>query len=711
MEPTGTKQQSRVLWSGQLSRTDQVPAQTPEERRLRAFVAATSDIVWTAGPRGDASVVSQAWMLATGQSVAETQGWGWMDAIHPDDQARVKTEWLQAIERRQPWSIELRLRHSRVGGARLIQSRIVPVFDEESGELIEWIGTFQDITAARRAESLLAQQNQILELIARGAPLGVILERLTRSIEIHVEGLLCTVRLLRDGRLWNGAAPSMPPEYVRGTEGVPIDQDSGCCGTAVSSDTSIRVEDIASDPVWRGDRKPALRLGLRSCWSTPIRLGTGEILGTFAMYHGQLYRPDGSEEDLVKVGTHLASIAIERHRDRETLRKRSEELAEAHRRKDEFLALLGHELRNPLAAIVNATQLIENVQGDPKLLSFASGVLLRQSGALSRLVDDLLDVSRITRGKILLKRAVVAVQSVVHTAAETAGPLIIERHHDLTIETPTEPLLVDVDSVRIAQAVSNLLSNAAKYTPPGGRIRIAVQSSLGKVFISVQDTGPGLSSEALSEVFDLFVQAHESVDQSRGGLGIGLTVVRRLVEMHDGRVWANSRGVGQGCEFVIELPLYGGEVGSTCAPGSPAEELPDASPLRHRARVLIVDDNADLAEVLAEAINRAGYDVRTASDGPSALVALEDCSPDVILLDIGLPGMDGYEVARRIRLALKGRSVRMLALTGYGQAEDRARALASGFDEHLTKPLDLSALLALLHQDSGIRQDSCEVGR
>jgi signal transduction histidine kinase/integral membrane sensor domain MASE1/ActR/RegA family two-component response regulator len=382
-----------------------------------------------------------------------------------------------------------------------------------------------------------------------------------------------------------------------------------------------------------------------------------------------------------------------------TERKRAEDaLREADRRKDEFLAVLAHELRNPLAPISNAVHILGLAGEDGVAVERARQMMERQIPHLVRLVDDLLDVSRITRGKIELRRSPVELATVVDRAVEASRPLIAAGGHDLVVTVPREPVTLDADPTRLAQVIANLLNNAAKYTKPRGSIRLTAEREEGEAVIRVRDTGIGIPADMLSRVFDMFIQVDSSLDRSHGGLGIGLTLVKQLVELHGGSVAAASEGLGRGSEFVVRLPVV---PETASGPGcSRPEDRPRLSP----RRVLVVDDNRDSAESLAELLRLAGHEVRTANDGAAALEAARAYRPEVILLDLGMPGMSGYEVARRLREQGASRDVVLVALTGWGQAEDRRLTKEAGFDYHLTKPADLAALervFASLHPPIG----------
>jgi PAS domain S-box-containing protein len=374
-----------------------------------------------------------------------------------------------------------------------------------------------------------------------------------------------------------------------------------------------------------------------------------------------------------------------------TERKQAEAaLQDINQRKDEFLAMLAHELRNPLAPIRNAAQILRlHAKGNSKL-EWARAVIERQSRHLTRLVDDLLDVSRIVRGQITLETSSVELGDVLRHALETSRPLVRERGHELTVSLPETSLLVDADLTRLAQVFANLLINAAKYTSERGRIWLESESTGGMAIVRVRDNGIGISPSLLPHVFDLFTQGTRTLDRAQGGLGIGLTLVKRIVEMHGGTVEARSAGPGNGSEFTVRLPLLTrGSVAEADQAAVPAGRL-------ERLRVLVVDDNVDAAESIAMLLSLEGHDVLTAHQAQRALEAVASFRPHVVLLDIGLPGMDGYEVARRLRSSRSCDGIRLVAVTGYGQQSDRERAREAGFDLHLVKPVEPEALQSVM---------------
>jgi PAS domain S-box-containing protein len=374
-------------------------------------------------------------------------------------------------------------------------------------------------------------------------------------------------------------------------------------------------------------------------------------------------------------------------------KKTEEELEEANRRKDEFLAMLAHELRNPLAPILNAVHLVKREPASSPTLQQAGGIIERQLGRVVRIVDDLLDVSRITRGKIQLRKERVTLQAVVNHAVETVRSFIESRKHSQSVALPPEAIWLEADPLRLEQVLVNLLNNAAKYTEPGGKISITAERVGNECELKVRDTGVGIVAEMLPRVFDLFVQADKSLDRSQGGLGIGLTLVKKLVAMHGGTVEARSEGIGHGSEFVVRLPVVP-EVA-----GLKPEQAPQAAQkTQNPLRVLIVDDNVDTAESLAMLLKLFGHETRVAHTGQRALQMAVVEKPDVLVLDIGLPGMDGYEVAQRIRQHGELANVRLIAVSGYGQDADRKRSEVAGFNHHLVKPVDPAKLQELLSE-------------
>jgi signal transduction histidine kinase len=429
----------------------------------------------------------------------------------------------------------------------------------------------------------------------------------------------------------------------------------------------------------------AAAIGMRAYYVVPL-IARGRTLGALAALQAESGR-DFTADDraLIDELGRMAALALDNARlyaEAEAARREAER---ANRAKDEFLAVLGHELRNPLAPIVMALELMER---SPKDSTVQRRIIERQVLHLTRLVDDLLDVSRITQGKIALRRERVDLAGVVDKALELTRPVFERRTRSLALEV-ADGCCVEGDEMRLAQVVSNLLINAAKFTPDPGAIRLQLCAEEDHARIEVADEGIGMEASLVPHVFDLFVQGKQSIDRVAGGLGLGLAIVRTLVHMHGGDVEARSEGIGRGSVFTVRLPL----IAAGAQPDAPRAMSEPAHASRH-ARVLVVDDNRDAATTLATLLDLQGYVVATAADAAQALSAIASFIPDIAIFDIGLPGMDGYELALEVRR--RASPPRLLALTGYGTASDRERALAAGFDDHLVKPVDPDRLFEAL---------------
>jgi signal transduction histidine kinase len=448
----------------------------------------------------------------------------------------------------------------------------------------------------------------------------------------------------------------------------------------LSADERELVAELERQPSW-SDLPLILIVGkanTESVWVRPRHLAALFPVGNISI----IERPVRPETLVSTIEVALRSRRRQ-YQARDFLRK----LDEADRRKDEFLAMLAHELRNPLAAVANAVSLLSSANAADK--EWAKGVIERQSNQLARLIDDLLDVSRITKGKIRLRTEALDVAKVLDRARDSVQPLVGARKHELVCNYAVGFLWVEADPTRLEQIVLNLLTNAAKYTPTGGRIEMSAQESNGEVRIMVRDNGIGLAPDRIPEMFQLFAQGERSIARSEGGLGIGLTIVKKLVEMHGGRVEAQSAGANSGSTFAVFLPAIHRPVATQ------TNGLTIFDPATRR-RVLIVDDSVDSAEGLARLLARSGHEIAVAHDGEQALERAREHSPDAILLDIGMPGMDGFEVVRHLKAEPSCADSVIIAVTGYGQPEDRRRAREAGFDHLLVKPVDVEELKALV---------------
>ncbi|HEY8048187.1 MAG TPA: ATP-binding protein, partial [Ramlibacter sp.] len=363
-------------------------------------------------------------------------------------------------------------------------------------------------------------------------------------------------------------------------------------------------------------------------------------------------------------------------------------MREANRRKDEFLATLAHELRNPLAPVRNAVELLKRQANEPDRVGWATELIDRQVTLFSRLIDDLMDVSRINQGRIELRREVITLGDVLSDAVETVRPHIESAGHELAVLLPDQQLAVSADRTRLAQAFVNLLHNATKYTDPGGRIEVGVLVEKGAAIVTVRDTGIGIPADRLESVFEMFSQVESAISRSRGGLGIGLSLTQRLVQMHGGSVKAYSEGPGKGSRFHVHLPLVQPMDGAQPGQRAPQAHADSAAPLK----VLIADDNVDAADTLGALMEVMGHQVRSVHDGESAVSAAAQFAPHIVILDIGMPRLNGYEACRRIRAQHHEHRPLMVALTGWGQEQDIAQSQAAGFDRHLVKPIEAAAL-------------------
>ena len=582
---------------------------------------------------------------------------------------------------------------------------------DAAGTVVGYVAAIRNVTEQRRAEAALREENRVAEALHRiggilAAELDLqklvqaVTDEATKITDAEVGAFFYNVRNDHGEAYTLYAISGVPREAFAQ---VPMPRNTGIFEPTFRGEGPVRLDDVTADPRYGQNAPhqgmPAGHLPVRSYLAVPVVSRSGEVLGGLFFGHSRA-GVFGERDERIVVGVAAqAAVAIDNARlyqearsAGEQLRRSNDELAAAARQKDEFLAMLAHELRNPLAPIRNAAQVIRLLAlADPNVQR-ATGMIERQLAHLARLVDDLLDVSRITSGKITLRREPTDLSAVVTQAVETSRPLIDERRHTLTETLPPEPVPVKGDATRLAQVIDNLLNNAAKYTPEGGRIDLALAREGATAAVRVRDTGAGIPPEMLPHVFGLFTQVDRTLDRSQGGLGIGLTLVKRLTEMHGGTVHAFSAGPGQGSEFVVRLPMIDGGPRSTAAPA----DLSAAPTRRQPLRVLVVDDNVDAAESLAMLLRVEGHEVEAVHDGPSALAAARRFRPQVVLLDLGLPGMDGHEVARRLRQEPDLGPLRLVALTGYGQDDDRRRSQAAGFDAHLVKPASPEALQQVL---------------
>lgn len=537
------------------------------------------------------------------------------------------------------------------------------------------------LTELKQAESALRKQNERQQLLWEAA--SVLLT--TEEPDAMMQALFAKLAPHLDLDMYFNFSVNDSGDGLR----------LGSC-IGISSEDAEKINRLEFDQAIRGtvamniqqSDEPRTQLmksqGIRAYTFHPL-MAEGRLIGTlsFASHRRSEFAKD--ELEFLRTIRHYVAVAYERA-------NLIRQLRDIDRRKDEFLATLAHELRNPLAPIRNALEILRMTDNNGATIEHVRAMMERQLGQMVRLIDDLLDVSRITRGKLTLRRERVELASIVEYAIDTTRPLIDSFQHELSVTLPHETVTLDADPMRLAQVFANLLNNAAKYTDPHGHIWLTAVRRGQELVVTVRDTGVGIPTEILPSIFDMFTQGDRSLEKSQGGLGIGLTLVKRLVEMHGGTVDAHSEGTGKGTEFVVSLPVV-----SEAAPSS----LPDPydSPSTTSTvvcRILVADDNHDAVESMGEMLRLMGHDVRTVHDGIEALETASTFRPDVVFLDIGMPRMNGYDAARLIRAQPWGMNIVLVALTGWGQDEDKRKATEAGFDWHFTKPIKLADLERLV---------------
>ena len=630
---------------------------------------------------------------------------GFRNRIHPEDREHVLGNLDAALADGAPYSVEFRTQLPD-GRTRWIATRGTLVRDAQ-GRPLRMVGASTDVTAR---QELLAAERQArgeaesarrrLELLARAGTVlsGSLdpqdtLRAIARTLVPDIADW-CRIDLLdEDGVLRRRLAFHTDPLLAQQALDMALRMraaptTTGSMGWVLANGAPhyghFDEGEAIADPVLRTYTQT---FGMRAHFIIPLT-ARGRTIGVMALIQAESGR-DLSEDDraLVQELGQRAALALDNARLYGEAGEARHQAELASRAKDEFLAMLGHELRNPLAPIVSALELMQRV--DPQVHVNERKVIGRQVMHMSRLIDDLLDISRITQGKIQLRREAVDLKAAVANAIELTLPVYDQHRWPVDVRLGPEPATVLGDPVRLAQVLCNLLINAAKFTPRDGRVvlRLAVRDGMAEV--NVEDTGRGITPELLPRVFDLFVQGHQAIDRRSGGLGLGLSIVRSLVELHGGTVAAASDGPQRGSRFTVRLPVV------TSVPVQPSRPAP-LEPQAAGSRVLLVDDNGDAAESLAELLRMVGYDVRTAGHANQALALLDDFSPQLGLLDIGLPDIDGYELAARLRADQRCRALRLVALTGYGRDNDRAKALAASFDDHLVKPVAIERLLQVI---------------
>jgi PAS domain S-box-containing protein len=663
-------------------------AMRQSEERFRALVEASSQIVWTADGAGNIIEDSPSWRAFTGQTFEQRRGSGWLNAYHPSDHKRVQLQWEDATTRKTPLEAQYRLRRHD-GQWRWTSVRAVPLLSA-NGSARGWVGMNTDITERKQAEAdtlFLLDLSDCIRLASDP-------DELTWAVAVALGEYLQTERCsfteanLERGRFtihrdYHLNLPSLGGTYRLSALGPKIVSDCQAGHNTVVFDTS------------RDDRTAIYtesyqRIGVGAFAATPL-LREGRLVSALFVSTAEPRDWTEREVSLLAAAAERTWLAVERLRLNSALSHSEEALRDADRRKDEFLATLAHELRNPLALVRNVVSLSQASGFSEAQQRWGRDVIDKQVGYLTRLTDDLFDISRITREKLGLHKEQVELCEIVKTAVDSSRPLIEERGHTITIALPAAPVYVDADRVRLTQVVMNLINNAAKYTPDPGRISVTLGLQNDHAVLQVKDTGIGIAPEDLPHLFDLFYQADRSFTRAEGGLGLGLTLVQRILELHGGTVQAFSSGAKQGSEFVVSLPALRKAFQQKLSQDGDSLEV--KSPVR---RILVADDFPQAAETLGGLLRQEGYEVQIAQDGLEAFLAAERSHPDVIVLDLAMPELNGYDAARKIREQPWGKEVVLIALTGWGQQRDRHRTKEAGFDAHLTKPVKYETILELL---------------
>jgi PAS domain S-box-containing protein len=685
------------------ARTTPTAAQTPtvDGARLRQLADALPALVSIVDRRLVYQYVNRSYSEWFGRRADDIVGRPMVDVLGESALSIIRPK-LEAALAGETVTYEATLPY-RHGGTRFVRGTYAP--DRGDDGVVRGVFVMvHDLSDRRATEAALATARN--ELAQRVAGLTRLHELATRLAGLHDPDeafraiLQSIVELKGTDRgvlsLWDAAAQSL---HVVASVGFSPDQlarlraireGGGACRRAATGGRRIVITDVEEDEGFAPHRALARELGFRAVHSTPLLSRSGACLGVLAV-HFPAPRPDIEvERQLAEMHARQAADFLDRVRAEASLRASEAALREADRRKDDFLATLAHELRNPLAPIRSSVEVLRHQPAADEAAVRAKAVIDRQVRQMARLLDDLLDVSRITRNKLHLRRQRVTLAEVVGAAVETSRPLVDDGRHSLQVALPPGPVVLDADPVRLAQVFSNLLNNAAKYTDPGGHITLEATVAGGEVCVSVRDTGIGIAAELQPRLFDMFTQAEPALERSQGGLGIGLSLVRGLTELHGGSVEAMSGGPGAGSTFKVTLPL-----------ASPSRERAPEVPVRAGAamparRVLVADDLRDGADTLALLLRLDGHDAHAVYGGDEAVEAAATLRPDIVLLDIGMPRVNGYEAARRIREAPWGASMTLIAATGWGQQHDKARAREAGFDHHLTKPIEPDHLRALI---------------
>lgn len=671
------------------------------EQQLQFVMDTMPQKIFTARANGDLNYANPAWLQYTGLTLAQFNEWGWTDAVHPDDLEENVTTWKHAIAVVEPYEFEQRFRNSK-GEYRWHISRARPLLDDD-GQVLLWVGSNTD-SHDLKATKLELAQTLAKERVTAAKLADLANAALVLNAELSIQGLadqLATearrivgshqsVVSLTDGSDWSQAVTSVSLsakyEHFRHYDAKP--NGSGIYAEVCRTNRPMRMtqSELESHALWRGFGGEKHRHPPMNGWlAVPLVGHGGRNLGLVQLSDKYIGDFEGDDEAVLTQLSVIAAVGIENTSLYESLRQQD-------RRKDEFLAMLAHELRNPLAPLRTGLDLLQT-SDNLQQRRHIEQMMQRQVRHLIRLVDDLLDVARVNQGKVELQLNTLLLTEVVKAALETSQPLVQSLQHQLNINVVDEDVFVEGDLTRLAQVFSNLINNAAKYTPKGGKINVTLKRQGDTAVVQVADNGIGLPADALPKLFELFSQVSYTANAAYGGLGIGLSVVRKLVEMHHGTVEAQSEGVDQGSTFTVCLPVV--EADSITAISLSSEKKQPITPAAG-LKVLIVDDHREATETCRLLLEASGYEVCTALTGAQALTAAEAFQPVAVVLDITLPDMSGYEVATKLRSTPGTSNATLIAVTGWGSEADRLRAVDAGFDYHFTKPMDTKQLIRVL---------------
>lgn len=622
-----------------------------DELFYRQIIESIPGMVFTTDVKGSCEYVNEQWLEFTGVPAEQLLGDGWLEALHPEDRARAFDAWQAAVEGRQGYDLEYRVRrHDGTYEWHKVRGRAIR---DATGTVVRWLGVAVNVDDLKRAQAAVAARERELQTLADNIPDALCrVDRELRFVFVNAAVAAATGVGLEQSLGKTNEELGMPPELCN-------------------------LWDSAMRSVFEHGRPESIEFAFET------RSGLHHYTGRLVPEHG----PDGKIEHVLAITQDVTDVKRAQHA-----------LEDAHRRKDEFLAALAHELRNPLAPIRHGLEILRRYDAVDATVARTRTMMERQLSHLVRLVDDLLDVARISRGLVELKPQRLELRTILEHAVEATRPPVDARGHSLTVHVPDSPVWIHGDLTRLAQVVGNLLGNAAKYTPSGGHLELWAGVEGGEAVVRVSDDGIGIAAEMLPRVFDLFAQASRCIDHTQGGLGIGLALCHKLAEMHGGSIVAESPGLDRGSTFTLRLPLA--PATDPVADRCDARAEPACS---DRRRILVVDDNLDAAETLAMLLELSGHETATTGSGQQALQVARTWQPEIVFLDIGLPGMDGYEVASRLRADPSTAGVMLVAMTGWGAEGDRRRSMDAGFDLHLTKPVGLEVVANVIARLPALR--------